>query len=296
MHATVLGTRGQLALALHRAAPLFGVELTPPRAIDIASAAEVEALLDANRPAVVLNAAAYTAVDQAEREAARAHAVNADGPRYLAEWCARNGAVLIHVSTDYVFDGTKSSAYVEDDATAPLGVYGASKLAGERAIEATHARHVIVRTSWVFSENGNNFVRTMLRLARERDELRVVCDQFGRPTSAVDLARAVLGVARIVLSGDNSADTKWGTYHFAGAGSTSWHGFAEAIVSEQAGRTGRRPRVTPITTAEYPTPARRPANSVLDTSRFERVFGIQPRPWQDELREVVHALVPAEPH
>jgi dTDP-4-dehydrorhamnose reductase len=190
-----------------------------------------------------------------------------------------------------VFDGTKTGAYQEDDAPAPVSVYGASKLAGERAVAAALAQHVILRTSWVYSAIGQNFVKTMLRLARERDELRVVDDQRGRPTSAAELAGAVLGVATAIRAGRERVP--WGLYHFAGATSLSWCGFAKAIVEEQVQFSGRRPTVTPISTAEYPTPAKRPANSVLATERFEAAFGVKPRASHDELRQVVRELNPA---
>lgn len=286
MRSVIIGTSGQLATELHRQAE--GVDLRPPHKIDVADESAVRALLDAARPALVINASAYTAVDRAEQERDRAFAVNADGPRYLARWCAAHGAALIHVSTDYVFDGTKANAYVEDDAVGPLNVYGESKLAGELAIREELASHLIVRTSWVFSAHGQNFVKSMLRLARERDELRIVSDQSGRPTAASDLARALLTLAGRRASGETIA---WGTYHFAGAGETTWHGFAQAIIAEQAAYTGRRPLVTAIATSDYPTPARRPTNSLLDTSLFERTFGVAPRSWRDDLREVVRQIV-----
>lgn len=286
MRVTIIGTSGQLATELRRRPWSAGLVALPAEKVDVADAAATRALLDRQQPDLVVNASAYTAVDRAETESERAFAVNESGPRTLAEWCEQRGAALIHVSTDYVFNGQKVGAYVEDDSTAPLGVYGASKLAGEAAIRAALPRHVMLRTSWVFSAHGQNFVKTMLRLARERDELRVVGDQLGRPTGAADLADAVLRVAARIQAGS----TSWGTFHFAGADATSWHGFAQAIVLEQAPHTKREPRVTAITTADYPTPAKRPANSVLDTTRFENTFGLSPRPWRDGLHEVVQEL------
>jgi dTDP-4-dehydrorhamnose reductase len=287
MRVVVIGTSGQLATELHRGARSAAVELLPPEKIDVSIASEVDALLDRTRPALVLNAAAYTAVDRAEAESERAFAVNETGPTLLARWCQANGSALIHVSSDYVFDGTKRGAYSEDDQAKPLGVYGESKLAGEKALRATLERHLTLRTSWVFSAHSQNFVKTMLRLAQERDELRVVADQIGRPTAAAALARTLLALAERLAAG---APLAWGTYHFANAGSVTWHGFAEAIVDEQECFTQRRPRVTPILTSEYPTPAKRPANSVLDTSRFEQTFGITPSPWRDELHCVVREI------
>jgi dTDP-4-dehydrorhamnose reductase len=286
MRTTIIGTSGQLATELRRRGQ-NGLELLPPVKVDVSDPAATCALLDSQRPALVINAGAYTAVDRAESERERAFAVNCAGPRILAEWCDGHGASLIHVSTDYVFDGTKSGAYIETDATAPLGVYGESKRAGEVAVESALARHVIIRTSWVFSAHGQNFVKTMLRLARERDELRVVADQRGRPTAAADLADALLTVANRLQEGTE----RFGTFHFAGAGTTTWYDFARAIVAAQAGRTGREPRVTAIATADYPTPARRPMNSELDTSAFTAAFSLQPRSWQDGLGDVIRELL-----
>jgi dTDP-4-dehydrorhamnose reductase len=279
----VVGTTGQLALALHRRARSAGLALAAPRRIDISQRSEVNALFQAQRPDIVVNASAYTNVDGAERDQERAYAVNASGPRWLAEWCELNGAALIHVSTDYVFDGEKEGEYVENDPTGPLGVYGASKLAGEQHVRASLERHVIVRTSWLFSADGQNFVKTLVRLASERDSLRVVADQRGRPTAANDLADALLGVARVMLRGD----AHFGTFHFAGTGATTWFDFARAIMREQALYTGRRPEVVAIGSGDYPTLAKRPRNSVLSTYAFESKYGVHPRSWQDGLRETI---------
>ena len=287
MRALVLGTTGQLATELQRRPRAAELELLSPRQVDITDADALGAWLDAARPQIILNAAAYTAVDRAETEPERAFAVNGAGPATVADWCARHGAALVHVSTDYVFDGQKRGAYMEADETAPLGVYGASKLAGEHNVRARLEQHVILRTSWVFSAHGHNFAKTILRLASERDELRIVADQHGQPTAAADLADAVLLVAARIAG----STPRWGTFHFAGRDDTTWHGFAQAIVDEQAPFTGKAPRVVPITTEQYPTPARRPASSVLATSSFEQAFGCRPRPWRDGLREVVRELV-----
>ena len=289
MRAIVIGTSGQLAIELRRRPCPEGLELLPAVKLDVTDAAGLTSKLDELRPELVLNASAYTAVDRAENERERAFAVNAGGPRALAEWCTQRGAALVHVSTDYVFDGSKRGPYVETDATAPIGAYGESKLAGEEAVRSGCAQHVILRTSWVFSAHGQNFLKTMLRLAAERDELRVVADQHGRPTAASDLADAMLLVASRIRAGTPS----FGTYHFAGAGETTWHGFAQAIVEEQARLTGKKPRVSPIATHEYPTPARRPANSVLATSALELDYGMVPRPWLDGAREAIGELVSA---
>lgn len=256
--------------------------------LDITDGAAVLAELRELRPALVVNAAAYTAVDQAESEADLAYAVNRDGPAHLAAACADVGAALVHVSTDYVFDGRKDGAYSESDPVSPLGVYGQSKEAGERAVREALDRALILRTSWVFSAHGRNFVKTMLRLARERQELRVVADQTGCPTGADDLAAAIVHAAELCLSDDGAG--LWGTYHVCGAGPTTWHGFAQAIVDGQAAATGKHPTVVPITTQDYPTPARRPANSVLSTERFSATFGFAPRAWQDSLSDVLAEL------
>jgi len=287
MRALVIGTSGQLATELFRRASATRLQLLPPLKIDVADEAAVVRHLDEQSPGIVLNASGYTAVDRAELESERAFAVNAAGPGALARWCQAHGAALVHVSTDYVFDGQKSSPYLETDSTAPLNTYGASKLAGEQAVREALQRHLILRTSWVFSAHGHNFVKTMLKLAREREELRVVADQRGRPTAAGDLARAMLLAAERM----NVEDNLHGTFHFANAGAVSWHEFAQTIVDEQATTTGRRPAVVPIPSSAFPTPARRPVSSVLDTQAFERVFGIACRPWRDALREVVQELV-----
>jgi dTDP-4-dehydrorhamnose reductase len=284
--------RGQVGTALADAAAAAGTSLTVvSRAeADIADPRAVAAAVDRARPSFLVNAAAYTAVDRAESEPQAAYRANAEGPRVLAEAAARARLPLLHISTDYIFDGSKKSAYVEDDPTAPLGVYGSSKLAGEEAVRAVLPGHVILRTAWVYAASGRNFLRTMLKLAAERSELRVVADQRGSPTSADDIAAAILRVAEAAGKGR----APWGTYHFAGTGETTWHGFASRIVAEQAGITGRRPRVVPIATAEYPTPARRPANSVLDSSRFAAAFAFRARPWEEETRRIVMALLSKE--
>jgi dTDP-4-dehydrorhamnose reductase len=287
MRVTVIGTSGQLAMALRARARGTALQLLEPAKIDVSNRSSVMTFLDAQRPALVLNASAYTAVDRAETESERAFAVNESGPRWLAEWSANAGAALIHVSTDYVFDGHQREAYLETDPVNPTCVYGVSKLAGEGQVRAILERHVIVRTSWVFSEHGHNFVKTMLRLARERDALRVVDDQHGRPTAADDLADALLRAGERIADGS----AIFGTYHFANSGPTTWYGLARAILDEQARYTARSPELTPISTAEYPTPARRPQSSVLDTSRFELAFGVTSRHWRRPLADVVRKLV-----
>ncbi len=244
------------------------------RQLDLASSDAIVAAVRALQPDVVINAAAYTAVDQAESEPDLAFAVNARAPRILAEEAKRCGALLIHFSTDFVFDGMAKVPYTEDAPVAPLNVYGASKLEGERAIAATGAHALILRTSWVYGSRGKNFLLTMRRLATQRDELRVVADQTGTPNWAVRLAATT---DTLIARGLPSLAERSGLYHVSASGATTWHGFAAAIVGPPP------PRVVAITTAQYPTPARRPAYSVLDTSRFRATFGIAPTAWQDDL-------------
>lgn len=274
----IIGRSGQLARALGAADWPAGIELVRQgrEAIDLARPASVAAAVVAARPDLVINAAAYTAVDKAESEPDLAFTVNRDGPAALAEACHQLGAPLIHVSTDYVFDGAKAGPYVEEDPVGPVSVYGASKEAGESAVRARLPAHVILRTAWVYAPEGQNFVRTMLRLGRERPELRVVDDQHGCPTAAAELARGVQAAALKLLAGGRDH----GTFHFCGAGATTWFCFAQAIF-ELAGEP--RPRLTAIPTSAYPTPAHRPANSVLDSSKFARLYGVTARPWRESL-------------
>ena len=234
---------------------------------------------------MVINAAAYTAVDKAESDAAAAFALNRDGAGALAAAAAAANCPIIHVSTDYVFDGNKSGAYLEQDATNPLGVYGRSKLEGEAAVATANARHVILRTAWIYGAHGHNFLKTMLRLARERPELRVVADQRGNPTFAPHLADAILAIAAQIGNG-----RPWGVYHATAAGETTWHGFAAAIVAAAKPLGVPQIPILPITTADYPTPARRPANSCLDCGKLERVFGVRLPSWQQGLAECLGEL------
>ena len=255
---------------------------------DVTDRAAVTRAIAAQRPALVVNAAAYTAVDKAEQEPARAWAVNRDGAANLAAACAAHDLPLVHLSTDYVFDGAKAGAYDEDDPVCPLGVYGASKEAGEAAIRAVLPRHVILRTAWVFGVHGHNFVKTMLRLGGERAELGIVADQRGCPTEAADIARAVARVAAALLGTPEAA--RLGTFNYVGAPPTTWHGFATAIF-ERAAAAGRKvPALRAIATADYPTPARRPANSVLATGKLARVYAIAPCDWPVALDRVLGAL------
>ena len=291
----VIGCHGQIGREVMAARPPAGVS---PMGLghgdtDITDRDAVRRVVDRDRPTLIVNAAAYTAVDRAESEPDAAFAVNTEAPAHLAEAAAAAGIALVHLSTDYVFDGAKTGAYTEDDPLRPLGVYGASKAAGERAIRERLDRHVILRTSWVFGTHGTNFVKTMLRLGRERDQVRVVADQWGCPTGAADIAEAILGIAHQLLI--ERRDDAWGTYHFAGRGATNWREFAEAIFERAEPFWGRRPKVVPITTADYPTPARRPAASVLDCTRFDRTFALPRQPWTERLDVVVRQLLAAHP-
>lgn len=286
----VTGAHGQVGWELVRRAEQFGVSAagTSSAELDITDAATVAATLQPGAFDAVVNAAAYTAVDKAESESQKAYAVNRDGVANLARACARAGVPLIHISTDYVFDGTKQGGYVEDDPIHPINVYGASKAAGELALRDHLDRHIILRTSWVYGTHGNNFVKTMLRLARERDELRVVADQWGCPTAAGDIAETIL---RLVQLMSERKEIAWGTYHYCGAGKTNWHAFAEFIMAAAAQYGGRKPPIHPITTADYPTPAKRPANSVMDCAKLHATFGIVPSEWTHAVRQVVEAIL-----
>src|SRR5438874_3404296 len=288
MKLLVLGSAGQIGHELCRFAwPAdYRVAGFDRAEVDITDQGAVTAAVDRERPDIVINAAAYTAVDRAESEPDAAWAGNCAGPGYLAAACRSDGIPLIHISTDYVFDGSKKGPYREDDPVNPLGVYGHSKEAGDRAVRQALAEHVILRTAWVYSAHGHNFVKTMLRLAAERPVLRVVADQIGSPTSAADIAQTIAVIVRRIGTGDRH----WGTYHFAGSGAATWHGFAEAIFELASPCRGTPPKVEAITTADYPTPARRPANSVLDCRRIGEVFGIVPRPWREALAEVIGEL------
>jgi dTDP-4-dehydrorhamnose reductase len=304
----VTGAQGQVGWELTRRATTLGHDVLAwdLAELDITDAAAVNQAVDASGAELIINAAAYTAVDKAEQESELAFAVNRDGPAHLAAACARLNIPLLHISTDYVYDGAKIDPYVETDPTTPLGVYGASKLAGDEAVCELLPRHLILRVSWVFGVHGHNFVKTILRLAREREELRIVADQRGCPTYAGDIADVLLELAGRVA--DINEQGAWGIYHYCGEPATTWHGFASAIV-ERARDVERSPQrrsrnrksntmtppneplivqtITPITTTEYPTPAARPINSVLDCAKLATRFGIQPRPWQSGLDTVI---------
>ena len=293
MRVLLFGANGQVgretqALASERDIALVALDRA---AVDIADPAAVARALEANRPDVVINAAAYTAVDKAESEPELATRANAMAPGLIAERCARYRIPMIHISTDYVFDGTKVGAYVESDPIKPLGVYGRTKAAGEAAVRAATERHLILRTSWVYGIHGANFLKTMLRLAGDRDRLTIVADQKGCPTATRDIAEGLMAAAEAASGGT----ARWGTYNLAGTGATTWHGFASEIVRQAARHTGRNPEVAPITTADYPTPAQRPANSELDSNLFERTFGFRAAPWETRVAEVVDRLLAPAP-
>jgi dTDP-4-dehydrorhamnose reductase len=284
----LLGRSGQVGGELLRLLPSQGLAAPERAQADLARPESLREAVRAAQPRVIVNAAAYTAVDAAERDEDAARLANGVAPGVLAEEATRLGALLIHYSTDYVFDGTKVAPYVEDDATAPVSAYGRTKLEGERAVRAAGGRHLILRTSWVYAPSGKNFLRTMLRLAGERDELRVVADQVGAPTSARALAVAT---ARLIELCADRGDGPRGTYHMTCAGQTSWHGFASRIVARGA-ELGlcRAVPVRPIATADYPTPARRPAYSVLDNGRLRADFGVALPPWEAALEECLGEL------
>lgn len=296
MKILLLGGDGQVGFELRRSLAGLGEVVATTRsgrladggvcqALDMADLDAIAPLLQRVQPRWVVNAAAYTAVDRAETERDAAFAVNAEAPARIAEFCVAHGAALLHYSTDYVFDGSGTRPYLETDPTGPLSVYGHSKLAGEQAIAASGAEHLILRTAWVYATRGGNFLRTMLRLGGEREELRVVADQRGSPTPAWLLADAAAQVLRQGIA-------ESGVRHLVAAGQTTWHGFAEAIFDEAFARglIERKPRVVPIATAEYPTPARRPAYSVLDTARLRATFGVHLPSWEEGLAGVIGEL------
>jgi dTDP-4-dehydrorhamnose reductase len=297
MKILLTGGEGQLGTELIAQSQACGIEILAPTMVemDLTQPAHINRFWSAFQPAVVINAAAYTAVDRAESEQELTFAVNTKAPALIARRCALEGIPLIHISTDYVFDGLKGSPYLEDDPLAPLGVYGRSKAEGESAVRDALDLHMIIRTAWLYSAHGLNFVKTVMRLAAERDELRVVDDQVGSPTSAADLAAAILTIAGRIGA---KKPFPWGTYHYCGNGVTSWYGLAHRVLEllVEAGRMASF-RLTPISTAEFPTPARRPAYSVLDCRRIEATFGVARPPWQASVAEAVHRLLAAAgPH
>lgn len=289
----VTGKDGQVGNALVSALRPLGTIVTVGRAeCDLARPQSIADVVRTVRPDIIVNAAAYTAVDKAEDEPDQAYAVNATAPGILAELALKSGAALIHYSTDYVFDGRKTVPYREDEPTNPLSAYGASKREGETAIASVLPRHLVLRTSWVFSAHGANFLKTILRLAKERDTLAVVDDQFGAPTSAALIAAATARLVRSIVA--DAAAVPYGTYHLTASGETSWHGFAAHLIAA-ARELGLPIRVAdgqiqPIPTSAYPTRAKRPVNSRLDTARLRANFGLDLPPWQNGVHTVLEAL------
>ncbi|PCH53404.1 MAG: dTDP-4-dehydrorhamnose reductase [Flavobacteriaceae bacterium] len=286
MKVLITGCHGQVGTELVALAPGYGVQAVgfERSTLDITNKDAVLPCVAKEKPDVLINAAAYTAVDKAESDTEAAFAVNATAVGYLAEACAKQDIPLVHISTDYVFDGSKQGEYSEQDVVSPLGMYGESKLAGEEAVRKLCAKHYILRTSWVFSAHGNNFVKTMLRLGKERDTLGVVSDQYGKPTSAREIASTIY--AMLV-----SNQQAWGTYHIAQPEVTSWFGFADAIFKEakRQGMALNLETLNAIGTADFPTPAKRPQNSALDCTQLEQIFGLTIKPWSEDLMAVLAA-------
>jgi dTDP-4-dehydrorhamnose reductase len=290
----IFGCLGQLGVELGRLyagnAVVTAVDLPE---VDITNAARLRDFISETNPDVVLNAAAYTAVDRAESDPELAHAVNAEAPRIMAEECSRLDALFVHYSTDYVFDGSKPSPWIEADVPNPLSVYGASKLAGEQAVASAGGRFLVFRTSWVYGPHGKNFLLTMLRLGAERDQLSIVDDQIGAPTTASELARATHEIVAGIHGGEFGDDSSWtGLYHMTCSGATSWFGFAEAIFTRASRLLGAKtPTLLPIATSAYPTPARRPQNSVLSCEKLKSRFGVELSSWESALDDVFAALL-----
>lgn len=294
MKIITFGSKGQLGHELVKQGNRFGFEILPfdlPE-IDITDSLQVEHLVSTTPATLVVNAAAYTNVDRAETEKTLALAVNRDGPENIAQSCEKKNIPLIHISTDYVFNGETKHPYTEADQVSPLGVYGHSKSEGEKKIRLQIKRHIIIRTSWLYGVYGHNFVKTMLELAEKNSILKVVSDQFGSPTSAADLAETVLAIGRQI---QNSIKIDWGTYHYCGLGTVTWHLFAEKIFQIAKQYTPLKiETVEPIKTDEYPTPAKRPMYSVLDCSRIEQKLGIHPKPWENSLHETIARMMKKE--
>jgi dTDP-4-dehydrorhamnose reductase len=289
----VTGADGQVGRAL-LAVFAGNAEVIPCNrgSLDLSNPDQIRATVREIAPDIIINAGAYTSVDRAESERDLAFAINGQAPGVIAEEAERASSLLIHYSTDYVFNGSKKGPWVEQDATDPLSVYGASKLAGEEAIRKAGSRYLIFRTSWVYAPEGRNFLLTMLRLGRERDSLNVVDDQIGAPTTAAELARATQSIAAGIVAGKyGDADAWAGTYHTTCAGSVSWCGFARAIFDRASDLlNGKKPVVNPIAASEYPTPAKRPQNSVLSNEKLQRTFGVHLASWESALDEVLAAI------
>jgi dTDP-4-dehydrorhamnose reductase len=302
----LLGANGQLGRSFLESAdlPALGEVIAASRdgsrfdggvaeVADLSSPSTLVDVLDRVRPRIVINTAAYTAVDRAEQEEPLATTINGEAVGTIARWAAAHQALVVHYSTDYIFDGQATAPYAPTAATAPLGAYGRSKLAGEQALQASGAAHLLLRTAWVYAPHGHNFLRTMLRLGADRDELRVVADQYGAPTSTSLIVQATIAaLAAWQRADDAGRATMQGTHHLVASGHTSWHGFASAIFEKAhiRGLIARAPNVLPISTADYPTPAKRPAWSVLDNRGFQQCFGYPLAGWQDGLDHVIDTL------
>jgi dTDP-4-dehydrorhamnose reductase len=288
----VVGSSGMLGWEVVESLKSAGLKVTPlnTRFIDITKRDSTRSVLGGiGSPGLLINCAAYTAVDKAESEPEAAFAVNRDGPANLADECERLGIPLIHISTDYVFNGKSDRPYREEDAADPQSVYGRSKWEGEEAVRCRLARHIIVRTSWLYGLRGRNFVKTILKLGKEREELKVVSDQYGCPTWSFDLAGCLVRIAERVLS--SPGEVPWGTYHFCGEGITTWYHFAFAILDEARRRESTRiARVSPVPSSSYPTVAARPGYSALDCGKIEASFGIAPPPWEKSLASLMDEL------
>lgn len=288
MKILLTGANGQVGYCLQQQLSESGwdFEALTRDELDITDTDAVNNVVVRIQPDIIINAAAYTAVDKAEQEQERVYAINRDGPSNLARAAKSINAAIVHISTDYVFAGDATGTYSEEDVTAPQGVYGQSKLEGEDAVIAANDKHIILRTAWVFGEHGNNFVKTMIRLGRSRDNLGIVADQEGGPTYAGDIASTILAIAKRYADGK---PTPWGIYHYSGSPHISWFGFAQHIFAEveQAGIYAKPiPQLNAITTADYPTPAKRPANSKLDCSKIKHAFGLPPSDWQSALKNI----------
>lgn len=285
----ILGGAGQVGQMLRSVEWPDEVTLwSPGRAeVDLADPAAIAWVVESRDWSLVVNAAAYTAVDKAESDVSTAWVLNAVAPAILAYETSKKAIPLIQISTDYVFDGRKNGPYSEDDPVNPLGVYGASKEVGEQVVRAGNAQHIILRTAWVYGTARNNFVKTMLRVGRDRETIDVVADQIGSPTETSDIARAICTIAEAIWRGN----PHWGTYHITGAGEASWHAFASRIFEIVGERWDRVPEVRPIPTSAYPTPAKRPANSRLNCAKIERDYGFRARTWDSALTETVDALL-----
>ncbi|CAK2054975.1 dTDP-4-dehydrorhamnose reductase [Vibrio crassostreae] len=288
MRILITGCHGQVGsslteqLANHESTEVLALDR---EYLDITSQGAVNAAVAEFKPSIIINAAAHTAVDKAEEEIGLSYAINRDGPKYLAQAAQSVDAAILHISTDYVFEGNKAGEYVEADATNPQGVYGKSKLAGEIAVAQACEKHVILRTAWVFGENGNNFVKTMLRLGENRDALSIVGDQFGGPTYAGDIANVLIQIAKRITQGDT---VEYGVYHYSGLPHVSWFDFAGAIfdVAVEQGVLVKKPNLTSITTDQYPTPAKRPSNSRLSTEKITLGFSVEASDWKAALKNI----------